>query len=195
MLLSAGATEVGSESIKLTIPAGDISAPYYIQALADSGKVTYTATAPGYITRTGTVTMTPSGAVVTPRPYGPPDEAEVMRTDGGGDKPRGFVTHLSGTHKTMPLVVWMMQLDPVTKRGADITVQSLRAGMSVKVLLQSSNPSVGTVTSPVVVAGGSDHAVTEFSSVSAGSTMISAITPEGFTTPGNSTVLPALVRP
>jgi len=71
----------------------------------------------------------------------------------------------------------------------------LRAGISVSVLLKSSNPAVGTVDSPVILVGGSDNAVTEFHSLAAGSTLISATTPDGFTTPGNSVALPALVRP
>jgi hypothetical protein len=194
LLLSPKADEVGSETIRVNIPAGGISAPYYLQALAGSGTVTYTASAPGYASRTGTVTLTPSGVVITPRAYGPPDEAEVLRAGGGADSARGFVTNLSG-RAAMPLVVWMMQLDPVTKRGADITVQPLRAGLSVKVVLKSSDPGVGTVASPVTLVAGSDHAVTEFSPVKPGSTLISAIAPDGFITPANSPFLPALVRP
>jgi hypothetical protein len=87
----------------------------------------------------------------------------------------------------------MAQLDPATKRGADITVQPLRAGLSIKVALQNSNPAVGEIADSVIIEGGAEHAATHFAARSEGSTVISAATPAGFTTPSNATSVTAVV--
>lgn len=192
LLLSPSETDVGSKSLVITIPAGGFNARFYLQSLADTGRVTYTATAQGYAGRTGTVMLAPSGVVLLPKPYGPPDEAEVLRKEGGAGT-SGFVSRLS-VGGSMPLVAWMVQLDPITHRGADITVQPLRAGVSVTVELKVSNSAVGKVDSPVTIPGGADHAVAQFTSLQNGTTIISAITPPGFTTASNSTTVSAIVR-
>ena len=81
LLLSRTADQVGSDCITIAIPAGGVGGSYFIQALAGSGEVTYTATAPGFRTRTGTVTLTPSGLVMG-GPQGPPGRSG---TDQQGD--------------------------------------------------------------------------------------------------------------
>jgi hypothetical protein len=190
--LSASPTDVGSKTITIKIPAGGVNSSFYLQALTDSGTASYDAVAPGYVSRTASVMLAPSGVVLMPRPYGPPDEAEVLRKEGGAGT-SGFVSSLSDGHP-MALVAWMVQLDPATLRGADITVQPLRAGLSVTVDMKMSNTAVGKVSSPVTITGGSDHAVTEFKPLRTGTTVISAITPPGFTTSSNSTTVNAIVR-
>jgi hypothetical protein len=192
LLLSASPTDVGSKSVTIKIPAGGVNSSFYLQALADSGTASYDAVAPGYVSRTASVMLAPSGVVLMPRPYGPPDEAEVLRKEGGAGT-SGFVSSLSDG-QTMALVAWMVQLDPATLRGADITVQPLRAGLSVTVDMKMSNTAVGKLGSPVTIIGGSDHAVTEFKPLQTGTTIISAITPRGFTTASNSTTVNAIVR-
>ena len=154
--------------------------------------MTYTASSPGHRDRTATVTLTPSGVMITPAAYGPPDEREVLQPEAPEVPPR-FATSLA--HGIVPLVVWTAQLDPSTKRGADITVQPLRAGLSLNVLLRNTNPAIGTVDSSVVIEGGSEHAPTQFTPLSAGSTVISVDTPSGFTTPSNATRVTAFVQP
>ena len=193
LLLSATATDQGAKSITITIPEGNVNSPYYLQALGKTGTATYTATASEYRNRTATITLAPSGVVITPRPYGPPDEAELLRKDAAAT-PRGFVLNLSKP-STMPLVVWTVQLDPETLRSADITVQPLRAGLSLPITLTTSNPAVGALESTVVtISGGSDSAGTQFKPLSQGSTTLSVVTPKGFTTSANSTSVPAIVR-
>jgi hypothetical protein len=103
------------------------------------------------------------------------------------------VASLSKPEK-VPLIVWTVQLDPVTLRSADVTVQPLRAGMTLDVVLESSNASVGSVTSPVRIASGSDHATTHFHPLGVGSTDISVVTPPGFTKSDNSTSVKAIVQ-
>lgn len=192
LLLSGTGKEAGSGSITIKIPRGSVNARFYLQALGKSGTTTYTASVPGYTSRTASVLLAPSGVVITPSAYGPPDEAELHRKEGEGE-PHGFVSSLSKAEK-MPLLVWTVQLDPVTLRSADITVQPLRAGMSLTVDVKSSDPAVGSINSPVTINGGSEHGGTAFTPLGLGSTVVSAVTPPGFTTSSNSSSVRALVQ-
>jgi hypothetical protein len=192
LLLSKSDTAVGSESIEITIPPNETTARYYIQALSDSGSVKYTASAPGYKTRTALVTLAPSGVVLTPISQGPPDEAQIMRHETSDGVYRMSV-ELSKPFP-MKLVAWTVQLDPITHRSADITVQPLRAGVNLAIRLTNSKPEIGTVAPEVTIPAGSDHAIADFTALSQGSTQISVVTPEGLTPSANSTSVVALVR-
>jgi hypothetical protein len=192
LLLSTGLTSPGSKSITITIPAGGRSTSYCLQALGNSGTATYTVNATGYLGRTGKVTLTPSGVFLGV--FGPPDEAEYFRQE-SADVPHGFVVKLSG-RRSMPVTAYTTQLDPIHHRGADVTLQPLRAGLSLQVTLKNSNPTIGTIASTVTIPGGSGEALAgEFTALEAGSTIISVVTPEGFTTAGNSTSFKAVVLP
>jgi hypothetical protein len=92
------------------------------------------------------------------------------------------------------LVVWTAYLDAETGRAADITVQPLRPGVKATVNLTSSNPAVGTVQSPLTIEPGRDHAISVFTAVSKGVTVISIDTPAGFITPKNATAIPVNVN-
>jgi hypothetical protein len=188
LLLAPDAATVGSKSITITIPPGSFHANYLLQALGNSGTATYTATAPGYESRTAPVQLTPSGVLIGYRQ--PPDEAEFARKE-SAQRLHGFVTKLSAND--VEFTLYTAQLDPQTHRGADITVQPLRPGVSVQVHLQSSNPSVGTVSSPVTISAGSSTSA-PFKPLSPGKTVVSIDTPAGFTTPGNATAFEAIVR-
>ena len=191
LLISRSGTEVGQKTITITVPAGGVSAPYMLQALGKTGTATYTATARGYSNRIGKIGLAPSGVVIAPSPYGPPDEAELFRKSGEGA--RGFVSHL-GKNAKVPLSVWTAQLDPLTLRSADITVQPLRAGMSITINVESSNPAAGKVKSPVVIKGGSEIGHSEFVALTPGTTLITAVTPSGFTKSTNSTTVEAIIK-
>jgi hypothetical protein len=193
LLVSAKEDEVGSGSVTLTVPAGQGTAQYFLQALGDSGEVTYEAKAPGYRTRTARIGLSQSAVIVASERYGPPDESAVRRR-GGIDIPREFFVSLIDA-KTHPVLVgiWTAHIDPETGRTADITVQALRPGVSVTVALASSNPGVATVESPLIIKSGSAHIVSRFTPVGAGRTVISINTPEGFGTPKNATSVPATV--
>ena len=88
LLISRSSTEVGQKSITVTVPAGAVGAVYMLQALGKAGTATYTATARGYSNRMGKVGLAPSGVVIAPSYYGPPDEAELFRKAGEGMPPR-----------------------------------------------------------------------------------------------------------
>ena len=66
--------------------------------------------------------------------------------------------------------------------------------MSITVNVESSNPAAGTVKSPVVIKGGSDIGHSEFVALTKGTTLITAITPSGFTKSTNSTTVEAIVK-
>jgi hypothetical protein len=192
LLLSNSATAIGSNSISVRIAANGGSGTYFLQALGDSGSVSYTATAPGYQSRTATVSLAPAGIVITPASQGPPDEAHVLRAV-APESSYQFMTDLS-TNTPTKLIAWTVQLDPMTHRAADITVQPLRAGLSLTVPLTNSNPAVGSVVARVTIPGGSDHSVTDFMPLSVGSTEIAVTTPKDFTPAANSTAVLAVVR-
>ena len=191
LLISGWATVPGSKSITVMIEPGATSATYSLQALNDSGTVSYSATAPGYRSGTGTIAMAPSGILIT-GPAGAPDEAEVLRPE-APEFPHGFFGSLT-SGKTTPIVAYTAFLDPKTHRGADITIQPLRAGISVKVSINNSNPVVGVIPDSLTIMGGSDQGGTQFTALAVGSTVLSVITPEGFTASRNATTLTAVVR-
>lgn len=192
MVLSTSKSEPGKESIQIKIPAGGTNAEYVIQALADSGDITYVASAPGFVSRKATISLTPSGLVMG-GPQGPPDEAELINKQ-IAEGPHGFMSLLSLKEKD-PVAVFTVQLDPVTLRGADLTVQPLRAGYSLDVELKNSDPSVGTCDTRLKIPAGHYSAVTRFTGLKAGKTIVSVVTPEGFTTAKNSTALTITVIP
>jgi hypothetical protein len=190
LLLSASATVPGSKAIKVSVQAGATNGQFYLQALADSGTVTYTADGPGYGSHTGTIGLAPSGVLLAAQ--GPPDEAEVLHPE---YTLRAHKLAASVAGGTTPIRVYTAYLNSKTHRGADITVQRLRAGMSLTVSLKNSNPAVGTAPDTVTIEGGSEQSITQFTPLAAGSTELSAVTPTGFTTSSNSMTLTAVVKP
>ena len=193
LLLSVDGKSAGAASIEIRIPENDVSAIYYIQAIGSSGDVQYSATAPGFAKRTATVELRPSGVLLGVAAYGPPDEKEVLQPEEHAEDPK-FIASVAATPKVM-LVAWTAMLDPLTKRGADITVQPLRGGLNLEMPLKSSNPAVGNIPPLVKIEGGLDHATLEFVALSAGTAVISTVTPGGFTSPSNAKTVSAVVGP
>lgn len=192
LLVSPSAGSVGSDCIRLAIPPGGVSATYLLQALKGAGEVTYTASAPGFRSRTGTITLTPSGLVMG-GPQGPPDEAELLVKE-IAEGPHGFVTHLEAPAPTI-VNIYSVQLDPVTRRGADLTVQPVRAGQKIEAVLTNSNPSVGVLkTMNLTISGGSSLASTYFAPAAVGVTEIAVTPPAGYTKASNSTFLTVTVK-
>jgi hypothetical protein len=193
LVLSTREDQPGAESITVTVPAGQLTAPYYLQGIGDSGVVGYTAEAPGFRSRTARVGLTPSGVIVGYEQYGPPDEANVLRVSAAKEDREFFVSMSQAKEKPVHVVVWTAHLFPDSGRAADITVQPLRPGVSITATLTTSSPDVGTVESPLVLKPGTDHAVSRFTPLTTGTTIISVDTPKGFATPKNATSVPARV--
>ncbi len=185
LLISSSATEVGSGSVVIQVPGGAFGGTVYLQALSDTGKINYTASAPGYQSRSGVVTLAQSGFVIA----GP-----LSFPHSGFKREPGFVTSLAGHIKTA-ISVYSAYLDPETHRTADVTVQPLRAGISVTATIENSKPEVGSTDRKITVAGGTDTGHSEFTPLSVGQTILSIVTPEGFSTSANSTYLRVTVKP
>jgi hypothetical protein len=193
LLLSAKEDELGSPSLTLTVPAGQLTAIYYLQALGDSGVVTYDAAAPGFRSSTARIGLTHSGFIVAYEGYGPPDEAAVRRQTGYSNSREFYASVSDAKVHPMHITVYSVHIDPDTGRAADITVQPLRAGVTATVVLKSSNPTVGTVASPVTIRSGASQVKSLFIPMDTGKTVISVDTPAGFAAPGNATSVPATV--
>ena len=98
-MLSAHEDELGSGTGARTVPVGEVmTAKYYIQALGDSGAVTYKATADGFRHRIAKIGLAKSGFMVAYERYGPPDEAHVLRKGGAEDERRFYPSRPSQGH-------------------------------------------------------------------------------------------------
>jgi hypothetical protein len=172
LLLSASPTAAGSASITIDIPAGQSSAPFVMQAFAESGTATYTVAAPGYGSRSATVSFAPSGIVIA-GPLGP-----------------GFPLSMPVSAAGQEVTVSTALLDPDT--GSYVMSQPLAGGTELAVSLTSSDSAVASIQSTVTIHGGTDSVVMPFTLLSAGSVTLAVETPAGFTTPRNFTNLVVL---
>ncbi|HMK29278.1 MAG TPA: choice-of-anchor D domain-containing protein [Terriglobales bacterium] len=167
---SAGALRPdGTSQISITISQGQGGGgigfpPFFIQALAASGTVTLTATAPGFAPANLTVTLTPSGFLIhTPNGVG-----------------QDFATSLSQGAKGLSIESW--QLDSATLQR--VTQEGVRGGASVLVPIGNSTPSVGTLSpASALFSGGAQSVGLTFSPLSVGSTQLTLGEPAGFTVP------------
>jgi len=174
LLLSKDPTAAGTQTIEFVIPGGGSRTPtFYVQALANSGSATYTATASGFGNATQSVTFGPSGFVIA----GPLGLGQNFPTSpGGADSPLTVFAELLNSSNNF------------------VATQRVRGGLSVSVPVTSANTSVGTITvSPVTVSGGATSGVTAFHPLANGSTLITAGVPAGFATPASSRTLTATV--
>lgn len=192
LVLSADPQKAGSGVIKIHIPEGMSTSMMYVQGLAPEGSVSFTASAPGYRDRVGPITLAPSGFMVVYAHHGAPDEAEYLRPKTRIARP--FVASLASKDLEQ-VAIWTVYLDPVTRRGADMTAQPLRPGISIPVELSSSDPTVGKLEPPVVKVDSSrTHFLVNFRPLKPGLTNVTVNTPPGFMTPSNATSVTATVK-
>ena len=163
-LLLGGLTSLGTGSLTFTIAEGNTTATgIQAQALASSGTATITATAPNFTSGTGTITFSPSGFVLA------------------GPNPIGVQSFSTNQGVSTPLTVSAARLDAMSNF---VQLQPLRGGTSVAVTVNSSNTSVGTISSsPLTFNGGDQNAATTFNAVSTGSVTLTAVVPAGFNLP------------
>jgi hypothetical protein len=158
VLLSTSPTVSGSASINLSVGAGSAATPlFYIQSLAASGTVTLTASGNGYGDGTAVVTLAQSGFYLVP-------------------------TSLSTTTLSSDSTV-AISVATLDANRQIVTAQPLRGGIApVQVNVTSSDPTKGTIaTSPVTFGANSSQGSTTFHPLAAGSTVITAGAPAGFT--------------
>jgi hypothetical protein len=91
-----------------------------------------------------------------------------------------------------PLALHTFLLEPGSL--SPLMPQALAGGMSLQVTLTSGNTAVGTVTSPVTIAGGTDTATSQFTPVAVGQTTITVNTPAGYSLPSTFTSLTGRVN-
>src|SRR5262249_33617773 len=150
-----------------------VTQDFFVYGLVSSGSVSYTASASGLGSSDNTVTLQPSGFVLSgPLGIG----ADFLTTTGAANA---------------DLTIMSALLDPAGNFQAE---QAVRGGLTVNVNVSSSNPSIGTITaSPVTFSGGVGAAVTQFDPATPGTTLLSLATPAGFSTPAQGSSLSALV--
>ena len=198
LVLSPVADQLGSGTLVLRVPAGALTAQYYIQALSESGSVVYKAVAEGFRHRVAKIALAPSGFIVAYEPYGPPDEASVLRLgdaahEAAREPRRFYVSIAEATKKPVNIAVYSAYLDPANRYAADITVQTLRPGLSPSLKLKSSNPAVGTIDTVLETKPNTSRTIARFTPLAAGETTISIETPPGFSSPKNATAAPATI--
>jgi len=156
LILSASGTTAGAANGVQTInvPEGTSTAQFFLQALGNSGTVSYTASAPGYNPKTATITLTPSGLVLV-APTG-----------------RNFTTSV-GAGPTQ-FILMTAQLDASNN---PVGTQAVRGGLSLSVTLTSANPAVGTIQSPITIPAGTDTVTPTFTPLAAGNTTVNAQQP------------------
>jgi hypothetical protein len=153
---SLSAAGPASSSIVVTIPPGhDHSPDFYVQALSNVGTAGYTATASGFGTVNGTVTLASSGL-------------SIQSPGGAGaasfQAPIGF--------GAAGLIISTGRLD---SSGVFVESQLVASSGSVSITVLSSNTSVGTIgSSPITIAGGLGSATTSLQPVTSGPTTVTA---------------------
>ncbi|HXZ78760.1 MAG TPA: choice-of-anchor D domain-containing protein [Terriglobales bacterium] len=143
--------------------------PFFVQAMAASGTVTLTATAPGYAPGTLTVNLAPSGFVIhSPNGIG-----------------QDFATSLAQGAKNLTIESW--QLDSSTLQR--VAPQGLRGGASVGVPVSSSSTAVGSLSpASVLFSAGAGVVNVTFTPASVGTTQLALTEPPGFATPTDTGV-------
>jgi hypothetical protein len=182
VLLSTSATTAGSNSIILTVPAGQTALPvFYVQGVAiGSGQLQ--ASAAGYQfnsgqNNNGAVAITPSGFVLA----GP-----------SGIAGQGFSTTATSTTADSQLILTVMRLDAGYN---PVQTGQLAGGATVLVSVTSGTPTVGTiVNNPATFQGGnSSNATLYFHPLALGSSVLSVVQPLGFSSPSSGGQLTATV--
>jgi hypothetical protein len=174
LLLSTDPTVAGSPTITRLIRAGGMSTPsFYVYGLANSGTVGFSASGGGF-SANGTVTLAPSGFVLA----GPFGVGQPFSAAAGGSQ-----TDV------------MVQTALLDGSNNYVGTQALAGGLTASVTVTSSNTAVGTITgSPGVITGSNNTATVEFQAASQlGTTILTAGTPAGYSTPAQYATLNATV--
>ncbi len=173
--LSLTETTAGSAQIRVIIPANQSAANFVIQAFGDNGVASYSASAPGYLPASATVTLARSGVVISgPFGFGFP----LITTMSGGSQPVSVSTALLDASNNF------------------LGSQAVAGGTSVSVVVSKSSepPVVGNVATPIVIPGGSSEGVGQFTPLAVGQTTLSVTQPTGFSLPNTFTTLVARVN-
>jgi len=172
VVLSPDGVTPGAKSITVQVPAGSTTLPSFsVIGLTNSGTPTLSATAIGYAPASATLTLVPSGFVISSTSI----QTAVGLPDSG-------------------VTIVPAQLDPTTFAVVASPVP-VRAGGNFRVAVTSSTPAVGSIlTTPLIFTGGVSSAATTFHPLTTGSTNISVVEPAGFSQPASQTQISASVN-
>ena len=179
LLLGVSPTDAGSNSIIVTVPAGQRSVNFYVQALTDTGAATYTASSPGLTSSPAiSAQFAPSGIVIFPSSI----NASIAA---GSARVSVIPAQLDASHNP-------------------VTAQPLAGGQpALTVAVSSNNTTNATVPASVVLQPGLDPASVNLftlnnltiSPLHTGSATILVTQPSGFTTPISLTSTAVTVNP
>ena len=170
-VISTSSTAAGSSTITFTNVGNTAGKTFYVQGLA-VGTTTITATANGYQTSVRTVTIDPSGFVIS-------SPTSITTTAGAGNTS----VQIAASRLNASTLQW-------------VAYQAVRGGFTASVPVTSSNAAAGVVTiSPAVFNGNVAYVTTAFDPLAAGTTVISAEPPSGFSTPTTKRQINATVNP
>ena len=160
----------------VALSAGQTFFTTFVQALQSSGTTAITASATGWLTGVGTVTMTPSGFVLA----GP-----------GGSSAIGQ-SFIANAGVNAALTVYPAQLDA---SGNFVATGQLRGGYNTSVTVTSQTQSVGTITAGTVsMTGGSTSGTSGLHPIATGSTLLQVAASAPFMTPLQDASLTATVN-
>ncbi len=170
-IVSLTSTAVGSFSVLQTGVTTTSLSTVTVQGIA-VGTTQLTVSASGYQSVIATITVNPSGFVIS--------------------TPTSITTTAAAANTNV--TVRPARLDPVTLNF--VANQNLRAGITANVSISSGNSSVGTmVTSPLSFAGGTGPLTSAFDPAAVGMTVISITQPPGWSIPSNLQSISATVNP
>ena len=179
VLVSSSSTVAGAASLSVPLAAGGGTLfTFIVQALDGAGTARLQFTAPGFAPHTSTITLTPSGFILS--------------------YPSSITTTTFSSNTG--LLVLPVRLNPDLTVAADPGSHSVRGGGSVNVPIASSNPAVGTIVdfahAPIdhlTFTGGVSSASPQFAPTGGGTAVITLETPPGFSTPATQQQIPATV--
>jgi hypothetical protein len=181
LLLSNTPDGAGKNQITVTVNTNsNRSSTFYVFGLASTGTATYNVAATGFGTATGTVTLAPSGFIIS-------------SANGPGVS---FFTYPS-----TPVGVTVSSA-LLTSAGDFSATQNVAGGLSFNINVTDTDiapaSGVGTLSpSQLTIAGGVGSAISVFQPLNTGSTTLAVVQPPGlgFTTPNQDTSLVAQVKP
>lgn len=158
-----GSAAGGSASIAMPLAQGVWQSPaFYVQGLVSAGSTNLTITMPGYGKLVVPVTLTPSAVLL----YAP-----------GGWGAAFSVQSFASQNLTVATVRLNPNLSPASQ-------QNPRPGVApLSITVTSSDPSIGTVTSPATIAADVYSATVVFHGVSGGTATVAVTNPANFSTP------------
>jgi hypothetical protein len=156
-----------ASGITVTVAANSTTANYYIQSLGSSGQASYTASTNNFEPATDTISMVPSGIVITGS------------------------TSASVSQGPQQYTISTAQLD---SSHNPVAVQNLAEG-PLTVSLGNTNPATGTFAASVALQPGTSSSSVTFTPVMPGSTTLSLTEPTGWTMPSSVTSVAVTIKP